>query len=136
MKTLPDWLDQKYREWEKEQGSNQNYYSFARFLDVGHSSLTLWISGASVPEGDDVTRLAGKLGPEIYSILNLSTPDSTLDKIVASFSSLPAAFQARLANATTETAQAIALGELNPESADAKRLSARIFEKWGFKITG
>jgi hypothetical protein len=136
MKTLPEWLDQKYREWEKTQGGNQSYYAFARFLDVGHSSLTLWIAGAVIPEGDDIPRLAGKLGPEIYSILNLSSPDSPLEKLSSNFSSLPAAFQSRLANATSETAQAIAQGKLNPESADAKRLAARIFEKWGFKITG
>jgi len=136
MKTLPEWLDQKYRDWETAQGGNQSYYTFARFLDVGHSSLSLWISGAAVPAGDDIPRLAGKLGPEIYSILNLSTPDTILDKLVTSFRLLPAAFQSRLASASAETAQAIAQGKLNPESADAKRLAARIFEKWGFKITG
>ncbi len=136
MKTLPEWLDQKYRDWEKAQGSNQTYYTFARFLDVGHSSLTLWISGSAVPDGDEITRLAAKLGPEIYAIMDLTTPDSALDKMVAGFRSLPAAFQSRLAPATAETAHAITQGQLTSESADAKRLAARIFEKWGFKITG
>jgi hypothetical protein len=136
MKTLPEWLDQKYREWEKAQGANQTYYTFARFLDVGHSSLTLWISGASIPSGEDIPRLASKLGPEIYTILNLAAPNSPLDKLIASFGSLPTAFQSRLGGAAAETAQAIAGAKLNPESPDGKRLAVRIFEKWGFKITG
>jgi hypothetical protein len=136
MKTLQEWLDEKYKEWERTQGGSQTYYTFARFLDVGHSSLTLWISGSAAPTGDDIPRLASKLGPEIYTILKLPAPDSPLSKLTASFSLLPAAFQTRLANAAAETAQAITQNRLSPESADAKRLAVRIFEKWGFKITG
>jgi len=136
MKTLPEWLDQKYRDWEKAQGGSQTYYTFARYLEVGHSALTLWISGASLPASEDVSRLASKLGPEIYTILNISEKDSPRERLVAHLDELPAAFQTRLASAVSETAQAISTNHLNPESAEAKRLAVRIFEKWGFKITG
>ena len=136
MKNLPDWLEQKFKEWEKMEGSPQTYYTFARYLDVGHSSLTLWISGAAIPRGDDLAKVASKLGPEIHDILKPPPSNSPLSTMTEAFKSLPAAFQSRLTSAVTETAQAITQNKLNPESADAKRLAVRIFEKWGFKITG
>jgi len=136
MKNLPDWLEQKFKEWEKMEGSPQTYYTFARYLEVGHSSLTLWISGAAVPQGDDLARVASKLGSDIYDILKPQPSNSPVSTMTAAFESLPAAFQSRLASAVAETAQAIAQNKLNPESAEAKHLAVRIFEKWGFKITG
>ena len=136
MKTFQEWLEEKYKDWEKNQEGKQSYYTFARYLDVGHSSLTLWIAGAAAPEGDDLVLLASKLGPEVYDHLNLAKPTSPLGMITASFNLLPAAFQSRLANAITETAQMIRQNKLDPESPDSKRLAVRIFEKWGFKISG
>ena len=136
MKNLPDWLEQKFKEWEKMEGSPQTYYTFARYLEVGHSSLALWISGAAVPQGDDLARVASKLGSDIYDILKPQPSNSPVSTMTAAFESLPAAFQSRLASAVAETAQAIAQNKLNPESAEAKHLAVRIFEKWGFKITG
>ena len=135
MKTLPDWLEQKFLEWEKSEGSHQTYYSFARYLDVGHSTLTLWISGTAVPQGEDLEKVASKLGPEIYEILIAPAP-GPLATITANFHLLPAAFQSRLASAVAETAQVINRAGLNPESIEAKRLAIRIFEKWGFSISG
>ena len=136
MKTFQEWLEEKYKDWEKTQGGKQTYYTFAHFLDVGHSSLTLWITGAAVPGVDDLAKLASKLGPEIYSLLSLAKPNSPLGMLNASFNLLPSAFQSRLANAVTETVKTIAQNKLDPESADATRLAVHIFEKWGFKIRG
>lgn len=136
MKTLPEWLEQKFTEWEKLEGSAQTYYTFARYLDVGHSSLTLWISGTAVPQGDDLAKVASKLGSEIFEILNLQPSNFALSTMSTHFEALPAAFQSRLASAVAETAQAIAQNKLNAESSEAKRLAVRIFEKWGFKVTG
>ncbi len=136
MKTLPDWLEQKFLEWEKAEGGRQTYYSFARFLDVGHSTLTLWMSGSAVPQGEDLTRVASKLGPEVYDILNTAPPSTSLAAITANFHLLPAALQSRLASAVAEAGQAIIQARLNPESTEAKRLAVGIFEKWGFSVTG
>ncbi len=135
MKTLPDWLEQKFLEWEKSEGSHQTYYTFARYLDVGHSTLTLWISGTAVPQGEELDKVASKLGLEIYTILNAPAP-GPLAAITSNFHLLPTAFQSRLASAVAETGQAITHGRLNPESTEAKRLTVRIFEKWGFSISG
>ncbi len=136
MKSFQEWLESKYSEWEKSQSGNQSYYTFARFLDVGHSSLALWISGSAIPEGDDLSKIAGKLGLEVFDALNLPRPDSPGAKLTAGFPHLPSAMQTRLSNAVSETSQAILGEKLNPESNEAKRLAVSIFEKWGFKVTG
>ncbi len=136
MKTLPEWLEQKFQDWEKSEGSHQTYYTFARYLDVGHSTLTLWISGTAAPQGDDLARVASKLGAEIYEILHVAPPSTPLATISANYHLLPAAFQTRLASAVGETAQAIDQAKLNPESIEAKRLAVKIFEKWGFSVSG
>ncbi len=136
MKKLPDWLEEKFLEWEKSEGGRQTYYTFARFLDVGHSKLALWMSGTTEPQGDDLALVASKLGPEIYEILNTPPPSSPLAEITANFHLLPAALQTRLVSAIVETGQAIHQARLNPESIEAKRLAMRIFEKWGFSVTG
>ncbi len=136
MNKLPDWLEIKFNEWEKTEGSGQTYYTFARYLDVGHSLLALWMTGAAIPQGEDIAKLAGKLGPEIYDILEAAPPTSPQAAIAANFETLPSAFQSRLASAITEAAQAIIQNKLNHESTDAKRLAAKVFEKWGFKVTG
>ena len=136
MKSFQEWLEQKYTDWEKNQSGMQSYYTFARFLDVGHSSLTLWISGAATPAGDDLAKIASKLGQEVFDILNLPRPNSPAAKLLSGFSTLPSAFQNRLSNAVVETSQVLLQRKLDPESSEAKIAAARIFEKWGFKITG
>ncbi len=136
MKTLPEWLEQKFLEWEKTEGGRRTYYSFARYLETGHSTLALWMSGSASPQGDDLTRLASKLGSEVFEILNTPSPSSPIAAISANLQLLPAAFQSRLASAIVEAGQAITQARLNPESIEAKRLAVQIFEKWGFSATG
>jgi len=74
MATLKDWLNQKFVEWEKNQGHKQSYYAFARYLEVSQSALSQWMMGSSQPDGEDLPVIAKKLGPEIYEIMGLSRP--------------------------------------------------------------
>ncbi len=127
---LQEWLEQKFIEWERAQGTRQSYYNFARYLDVNHTALTQWLSGIALPDTDDQAKIADKLGSEIYALPGLSStsPAPTLH--------LPTALRARLDGAMNETSQAISQRQLNAESDEAKRLALKIFEKWGFRITG
>ncbi len=135
MPSFPEWLESKYQEWLKQQPEKQSYYSFARYLEVAHSSLTQWASGVSRPEGDDLAKLAGKLGPEVYELADQPRP-SGYAQLPAEFALLPAAFQTRLASAIRETAALVRQQKLDPESVEAKRLTLKVFEKWGFKLVG
>jgi len=136
MTKLSEWINNKYNEWEKSQGKPQSYYSFARFLDVPHSNLTLWISGHALPEGDDVAKLANRLGMEVYDILVKPRPSNELQNMNAAFLRLPAALQERLNSAVLEAVQILDQYHLDAESVEGKQRVVRAFEHWGFKITG
>ena len=133
--TFQEWLEQKYADWEKTQPSRQSYYNFARYLDVAHTVLTQWVSGVSRPAGDDLAKLAAKLGNEIYSILGVSSPSIPYG-IEASISKLPKALRERLIHAVAETEREVTQRGLESESSEAKILAVKIFEKWGFRISG
>ncbi len=131
-----DWLEQKYTEWDQAQPTRQSYYNFARYLDVGHTALTQWVSGVSQPLGDDLAKLAAKLGSDIYAVLGLPSPALPNQGMAASLIKLPSALRERLINAITETQREITQRKLDTESNEAKILAVKIFEKWGFRISG
>jgi hypothetical protein len=134
--TYQEWLDQKYTEWERTQASRQTYYNFARFLDISHTDLTQWISGAARPAGEDLAKIAGKLGEEIYDLLGVAHPNPQFQRMVAAFSCLPTALRQRLTSAVLEIEQRVSSQKMDPESAAVKRLAVKILDKWGFHITG
>jgi transcriptional regulator with XRE-family HTH domain len=68
------WLNERFLEWEKQQGKRQTVSAFARYLDVPQSSLSSWMAGAYVPSGENLLLLATKLGAEIYDTLGISRP--------------------------------------------------------------
>ncbi len=134
--TYQEWLDQKYAEWERTQAGRQTYYNFARYLDVNHTDLTQWISGTARPAGDDLAKLAGKLGDEIYDLLGVANPGAQFPRLAAAINALPAALRQRLTSAILEIEQQVASQKLDPESAEAKRIAVKMLDKWGFHITG
>ncbi len=134
--TFPEWLEQKYIEWERAQAGRQSYYNFARYLDVNHTALAQWVSGVAQPAGDDLAKLSGKLGDEVYALLGVASPAGPFPGLASSLASLPAALRERLTHAALEAAQQITARRLDPESAEAKMLAVKVFDKWGFHISG
>ncbi len=133
---VQEWFEQKFIEWERTQGSRQSYYNFARYLEVSHTALTQWLNGTARPAGDDLENIAARLGSEVYTILGMrSDPDHSITGSDA-YQNLPTALRSRLDHAIGETGQTIAQRKISPESDEAKRLALKIFEKWGFHITG
>ena len=130
-----EWLEQKYAEWEQTQSTRQSYYNFSRYLDVAHTDMAQWVSGVSRPFGDDLAKLAAKLGNEIYSILGIASPTIPIRGAAAPFAKLPAALRQRLTNAVSEIEREISQRNLDTESSEAKILAVKIFEKWGFHIS-
>jgi hypothetical protein len=134
--TFPEWLEQKYIQWEHTQSGRQSYYNFARYLDVNHTSVAQWVSGTSQPGGDDLAKIAGKLGDEVYNLLGIVPTPGQTHGLASSLALLPAALRERFVNAANETAQQISARSLDPESAEAKILAVKVFDKWGFHISG
>ncbi len=135
MATAKDWLNQKFIEWEHSQGRKQSYYSFARYLEVSQSGLGQWMTGSSVPGGDDLLNIATKLGPEIYDILGLPRPNSEIQRVTVSFASLPPDLRQALTNAIAEADQTLRSERLRPDSADARPIVINILAKHGFRYT-
>jgi len=132
---LQEWIEQKYLDWERAQGARQSYYYFARYLDVSHTALAQWMNGVNQPAGDDLANIAGKLGSEIYTVLGIRPSSVPFQAVAEAYLSLPAALRTRLDSAITEAGQSISQRKLSPESNEAKRITLKIFDKWGFRIT-
>lgn len=81
-----NWLMDQFVEWERKQASRQTYSAFARYLDVKQPSLSGWLAGDYVPTGENLEKVANKLGLEVYDALGLPRPDSMLYDIEQAFS--------------------------------------------------
>lgn len=132
MATLKDWLNLKFNDWEKTQGRSQSYYAFARYLQVSQSGLSQWMTGGSIPAGEDLLNLASKLGPEIYDVLGLPRPNAEVQRITVSFASLPTDIRQRLTSAIVEVDETLRQEHLRPDSPEARQIVINILTKWGF----
>jgi hypothetical protein len=75
-KLFPAWLEEKFLKWRNEQNSRKaNLTSFARWLGIPRPSLSQYLNGFAVPQGENLFRIATKLGFEVYEILGYSQPD-------------------------------------------------------------
>jgi transcriptional regulator with XRE-family HTH domain len=76
MSEFPDWLKRKYLDWQHDQGDLKTMIQFAEYLGVTQQSLSAWVNGKSPPTGDNLLKLADKLGYEVYDILGVELPVS------------------------------------------------------------
>lgn len=67
----------KFIAWEKTQTRRQSYSAFARYLGVKQASLSQWMNGNYTPTGDNLVKVAAVLGPEVYKVLGLVSPDES-----------------------------------------------------------
>lgn len=135
MATLKDWLNLKFNDWEKTQGHSQSYYAFARHLQVSQSGLSQWMTGGSIPAGEDLLNLASKLGPEIYDVLGLPRPNAEVQRITVSFASLPTDIRQRLTGAIVEVDETLRQEHLRPDLPEARQIVINILTKWGFRYS-
>jgi len=136
MASAKDWLNQKFREWEKSQGKSQSYFAFARFLGVSQTTLAAWLDGSAEPRTDDLALIAARLGPEVYTAAGLRQPPTLAqDQLSGAMRSLPAGLRERLSEAILATATAIGENGLAPDSIEAKKLAVEVLARFGIKLT-
>lgn len=135
MATAQSWLNEKFAEWEKTQGSRQSYYAFARYLEVSQSGLAQWMMGSGVPGGDDLLNIANKLGPEIYDVLGLPRPNAMVQRLTVSITNLPPEIRENLTQAVAEIDQTLREQRLRPDSPEARKIALAVLAKWGFQYT-
>ena len=76
MSNFSEWLKHKYHEWQNGQDGIPPLTEFAKYIGVKHQSVSAWLLGKQTPDGDNVLKLAEKLGYEVYEILGVEPPVS------------------------------------------------------------
>ena len=74
-KRIDEWLNSKFVEWMRSHGRRKTMRAFAEWLGVKEGLVSQWMSGRNNPVGDNVHKIARRLGPEIYDLLGLARPD-------------------------------------------------------------
>jgi transcriptional regulator with XRE-family HTH domain len=64
-----EWLNQQFLKWEQGRGRRATVTEFARHLGVTQQSLSSYMSGAYLPRGANLGKIAARLGPEIYDLV-------------------------------------------------------------------
>ena len=90
---IKTWLNKKFLEWEMAQGSRKTLTEFSEWLEISQPTLSNYMNGERTPTGKNVHRLADKLGPEIYDLLEIQNPDPDLAFIRSNWFQLPKKIQ-------------------------------------------
>jgi hypothetical protein len=70
------WFEARYLEWRNDQHDRKaNLKTFSIWLDVPQSNVSKYLNGEVIPAGDNLFKIASKLGFDCYEILKLPVPD-------------------------------------------------------------
>lgn len=72
------WIEMKYLDWQRRQGSRKTILQFAEYLGSTQQTVSGWINGTRKPVGDSVRLLADKFGLEVYDVLGLERPNADM----------------------------------------------------------
>jgi transcriptional regulator with XRE-family HTH domain len=62
---------------------------FSRWLDINQAQITQWMNGKGRPGIVSARKLAMKLGPEIYDILDLPRPPKAIHELQSTYQTIP-----------------------------------------------
>ena len=71
-------LEKKFLEWQSLVGERKTVREFASYIGVSQATISTWWNTDRVPEGENVLKLATKLGVEVFDVLGLPRPDTDL----------------------------------------------------------
>lgn len=128
MNLVSDWLNKEFLKWERKSGDRQTYKAFAEYLEVNYRTFSSWINQGSKPAGENLRKVADKLGDEIYVLLGEEPPPPSI-----SLDLLPPEFRDRLNRAADELEGELARRKITGEDPAAERIAIEIFEKYGFR---
>lgn len=92
------YLELKYLEWQREIGGRKTVIEFANYLGVSQQVLSSWWNKDRVPQGENIQKLANKLGLEVYDVLGLKRPNAMLYYITKHWDDLPETIQEEILN--------------------------------------
>jgi len=84
------WFESKFLEWRNSQEDRRaNLNRFAEWLRIKQSSVSQYLNGYAVPEGENLFRIATKLGFEVYEFLGYDQPDRAVKEWQALYDLAP-----------------------------------------------
>ena len=131
MSNFPAWFNRAYKRWSRSQAGEEDFIAFCDLLGYPPSKVLGWLHGEFIPEGPEILSIAGTLGIEVYSTLDLPAVDPELMKIYHSFSHLHGEFRSRLAQALWEAEKEMQEKVISASSPDAGGILSSTFAKWG-----
>lgn len=104
---VAEWLNAKFLEWERNEGKRKTMVQFAEYLGVAQPSLSAWATGKYVPKGQNLAKIAEKLGYEIYDVLGIPRPmpaelDEKINDLIQAARQFPPEIQAHVIAAFRE----------------------------------
>ena len=87
-KEFAAWLESKYISWIGEAGKRRTLTDFSKYLGVTQPMLSQWLNGRYVPNTHNISKIAARLGPEVYDLLGLQRPDPDIQWLVKLFGEL------------------------------------------------
>ncbi|MEX1248630.1 MAG: helix-turn-helix transcriptional regulator [Anaerolineales bacterium] len=87
MSKFSQWLEASYLKWQATKRKRATLQEFADFLQISRVSLSQYLNGRRVPDDENMAKMAGKLGIEIYELMGKNL-DSTLMFIVKNWENL------------------------------------------------
>lgn len=83
--TFSEFLEKKFLEWQQREGGRRTVKEFAAYIGVSQSTISTWWNDVKKPEGENLMKLAFKLGLEVYDVLGKERPDIDLHYIQANW---------------------------------------------------
>lgn len=79
MNNFRQFLEMKFLDWQQRSGGRKTVLEFAVWLGVSQQTVSSWWNNPDKkPQGDNIRKLADKLGVEVYDVLGLPRPDPDL----------------------------------------------------------
>lgn len=81
MEKISTWLNQKFLEWQNEKGMPQKQKDFAAYIGVKPTTYSSWVNDGVPPSGENLYKLADKLGFEVFDIVGAEPPSPVVSTL-------------------------------------------------------
>jgi transcriptional regulator with XRE-family HTH domain len=82
MISFPEWLEKYFVNWVAKQGKRTSLNEFAAYLGYSRPTITAWMNGSRTPSLEAVEKLASKVGPEVFDVMELPRHDPDLQTLI------------------------------------------------------
>lgn len=131
MSNFPTWFNKAYKRWVRSQAGEEDFLAFCDLLGYPPATVLGWLHGEFAPQGPEILNIAGVLGQEVYSALDLPAADPELLKIYQAFPHLHGEFRSRLAQALWEAENEMQEKGISASGPEAGEILHAAFARWG-----